>query len=150
MDWIIVTIHDWVYRSSSTNPYNDDLSEVYHPLFDKYDVDLVLSGHDHRYHRSYPLKFNLDNPISPIVTNNNTDNYINPQGQVYAVVGTGGSNPASPTVGSSPFIASQHEDIFGQLDIRFINNGGKLEGRFYKNGNNVILDSFSITKSVLR
>lgn len=146
VDWIIVSIHDWVYRSSSTNPHNDDLAEVYHPLFDQYDVDLVLSGHDHKYHRTYPLEFNLDNPASPKMTDNSNSDYIEPEGQVYVVVGTGGSQ-LGPIVGSSPFVVSQHDNFFGQLDIKFTNDGGKLEGKFYRNDDDKILDSFTITKN---
>jgi 3',5'-cyclic AMP phosphodiesterase CpdA len=146
IDWIIVNIHDWIYRSSNYNPHNDDLAEVYHPVFDQYDVDLVLSGHDHKYHRTYPIKFNPSNSINPIVTDNNPNDYISPQGQVYAVVGTGGVNLGT-IVGSSPFVASKQDDYFGQLDIRFTDDSSKLEGRFYRNGDNAILDSFRITKT---
>jgi len=34
-----------------------DFREAYHPLFDKYGVDLVLQGHSHSYQRTYPLIF---------------------------------------------------------------------------------------------
>ena len=146
IDWIIVSVHDWVYRASSINAINDDFVGVYHSILDQYDVDLVLSGHDHKYYRTYPLRYNHTNPGNPIISNNNTNNYIDPPGQVYAVVGTGGIN-LGPIVGSSSFVASQQDDFFGQLDIRFTNNGGKLEGRFYRNGDNAVWDSFSITKS---
>jgi hypothetical protein len=147
IDWIIVNMHDWVYRASNYNPHNDDLSEVYHPLFDQYNVDLVLSGHDHKYHRTYPIKFNPSNPISPTITDDEPSNYIDPQGQIYAVVGTGGVNLGT-IVGTSPFIVKHQDDFFGQLDIMFTNNGSKLEGRFYKNEDNDIFDRFSITKNV--
>jgi Calcineurin-like phosphoesterase len=145
IDWIIVNVHVWVYRSSSINPINEDFAETYHPVFDQYDVDLVLSGHEHSYHRTYPLKYNQSNPGNPIITNNDPKDYFDPQGEIYAVVGTGGINLIAIT-GSSPFVSSQ-QDFFGQLDIKFTNNGGKLEGNFYKNSNNAILDSFSITKT---
>jgi Calcineurin-like phosphoesterase len=147
IDWIIVNMHEWVYRASNYNPHNDDLAEVYHPLFDQYDVDLVLSGHDHKYHRTYPIKFNPSNPISPMITDDEPRNYIDPQGQIYAVVGTGGVNLGT-IVGTSPFIVKHQDDFFGQLDIRFTNNGSKLDGRFYKNDDNEIFDRFSITKNV--
>jgi predicted phosphodiesterase len=147
IDWIIVNMHEWVYRASNYNPHNDDLAEVYHPLFDQYDVDLVLSGHDHKYHRTYPIKFNPMNHTSPTITDNNSSNYIDPEGQIYAVVGTGGVNLA-PVKGSSPFVVKHQDEFFGQLDIRFTNNGSKLDGRFYKNNDNEIFDRFSITKNV--
>jgi predicted MPP superfamily phosphohydrolase len=149
IDWIIVNLHYWLYRASSTSPQNEDLAEVYHPLFDQYNVDLVLSGHDHKYHRTYPIKFNPMNHTIPTITDNNSSNYIDPEGQIYAVVGTGGVNLA-PVKGSSPFVVKHQDEFFGQLDIRFTNNGSKLDGRFYKNNDNEIFDKFSIIKNVKR
>ena len=146
IDWIIVNIHQWIYRSSSSNPVNDDVAEIYHPFFDQYGVDLVLAGHDHKYHRTFPIKFNPGNPLKPIVTSTNTKDYTDPKGTIFAVVGTGGIN-LSPIDGSSPFIASAQDDYFGQLDIKITNNGAKLEARFYPNGGGSTKDSFSITKT---
>ena len=101
INWIIVNIHQWIYRSSSSNAINDDVAEIYHPLFDQYGVDLVLAGHDHKYHRTYPIKYNPSNPPNPIVTSTNTNDYADPQGAIFAVVGTGGINLA-PIDGSRP------------------------------------------------
>jgi Calcineurin-like phosphoesterase len=140
VDWIIVNIHDWIYRSSSSNPLNDDFAEIYHPIFDQYDVDLVLSGHDHSYHRTYPINYNPSNPTNPIITSTNAKDYTDPQGEIYAVVGTGGIN-LGPISGKSPFVAREQDDFFGQLDIKFTNNGAKLEGRFYPNGGGSTLGS---------
>jgi hypothetical protein len=146
VDWIIVNIHQWIYRSSSSNPVNDDVAEIYHPLFDQYGADLVLAGHDHKYHRTYPIKYNPSNPLNPIVTSSNPTDYTDPQGAIFAVVGTGGINLA-PIDGSSPFIAKAQDDYFGQLDIKITNNGAKLEAKFYPNGGGSTKDSFSITKT---
>jgi hypothetical protein len=66
------------------------LRDAYHPLFDRYNVDLVLQAHQHNYQRTYSLNYNSDNPSNPIETNNNTDTYNDPSGQIYATVGTGG------------------------------------------------------------
>ena len=146
INWIIVNIHQWIYRSSSSNAINDDVAEIYHPLFDQYGVDLVLAGHDHKYHRTYPIKYNPSNPPNPIVTSTNPNDYTDPQGAIFTVVGTGGINLA-PIDGSSPFIANAQDDYFGQLDIKITNNGAKLEARFYPNGGGSTKDSFSITKT---
>jgi hypothetical protein len=43
---------------SPTNPVRNPelgLRDAYHPLFQKYGVDLVLSGHNHYYQRTYTL-----------------------------------------------------------------------------------------------
>lgn len=48
--WVAVTMHYPVY---STNPKRDNkrLRENLKPIFDKYQVDIVLQGHDHAYGR---------------------------------------------------------------------------------------------------
>ena len=41
-DWIIVYFHSPLYSGSGSK--NDGMRDMYHPLFQKYNVDLVLSG----------------------------------------------------------------------------------------------------------
>ncbi len=52
-DWKIVVTHFPPYNFSS--PYYN-IQREWIPLFDKYQVDLVLSGHIHYYMRSHPMK----------------------------------------------------------------------------------------------
>ena len=42
--------------------------KAYHPLFDKYNVDLAFQGHHHAYERLYPITFNDDGKNKPIVS----------------------------------------------------------------------------------
>jgi 3',5'-cyclic AMP phosphodiesterase CpdA len=49
--WTVVTFHRPVY-SSSRGRDNPKVREAWRPLFDTYNVDLVLQGHDHSYARS--------------------------------------------------------------------------------------------------
>lgn len=53
--WTFVLLHRPVYTSGA---YQGEriLQEHYVPLFEEFGVDLVLSGHDHTYQRSYPLQ----------------------------------------------------------------------------------------------
>lgn len=52
--WKIVTMHQPIYGA---NRDEDDLRKVLAPLFDKCKVDVVITGHDHYYFRSFPLKY---------------------------------------------------------------------------------------------
>jgi hypothetical protein len=147
IDWIIVYFHKPMY----TSPNNDhsgesSLRSTYHPLFDQYGVDLVLSGHVHNYQRTYPLNYNPSSPSNPTRTSTSTNDYINPTGALFAIVGTGGVG-FHPLSGKSSFVSFQQVDFFGQLDVKITNDGSKLEGRFYRNGGGQIDDSFSITKT---
>jgi len=48
--WIILTYHHPMYSASSGRD-NPKIREIWKPVFDKYQVDLALQGHDHSYAR---------------------------------------------------------------------------------------------------
>lgn len=50
--WVILTFHFPIFNSAN-NRDNTPLREAWKPLLDKYDVDLVLQGHDHTYARGH-------------------------------------------------------------------------------------------------
>ena len=52
--WKFVLYHHPAYSSKGTRD-NEELRELWTPLFDKYHVDLALQGHDHAYLRTYPM-----------------------------------------------------------------------------------------------
>ena len=52
--WKIVMFHHPLY-SSARHKSNVDLRQKLMPLFLKHDIDLLLSGHDHCYERTWPL-----------------------------------------------------------------------------------------------
>ena len=121
------------------------LRDTYHPLFDQYGVDLVLQGHVHNYQRTYPLKYNPSSHSSPIKTSSSTSSYTDPQGEIFATVGTGGINFHGLS-GKSSFVVYQQDSSFGYLDIAITNDGSTLTGKYYTNGGSV-KDQFSISKS---
>ena len=92
IDWIIVFYHQYIYGSGSGLEEEKDFRETYHPLFDKYKVDLALQGHLHVYERTYPITFNDDDEDEPIVQDNNPNLYKNPKGTIFLTVGTGGAH----------------------------------------------------------
>jgi hypothetical protein len=67
-------------------------------LFEKYGVDLVISGHNQHYERTYPILYNkeiedttdeVEIPQS-IITDNSSYNYQNTKGIIFLTVGTSG------------------------------------------------------------
>ena len=57
IDWIIAQMHHCACSSSRQGNGSDlGIREEWLPLFDRYEVDLVLSGHDHGYERSFPVR----------------------------------------------------------------------------------------------
>lgn len=144
--WIVVAFHTPMYTSPSRHPAAILFRIIYHPLFDKYRVDLVLQGHNHNYQRSYPLIYNFTNPENPTVGTASNNTYFNPLGEVYLVVGTGG-HPLYDLLGRAPYMAAQYRG-FGLLSIDFLNNGTKLDGKFY-NSRGSVIDEFTIGKGQL-
>ena len=160
IDWIVVIYHDLAYTSPSVKDAKSSLRDTYHPLFDRYNVDLVLQAHQHNYQRTYPLNYNSDSPSNPIETSNNTDTYNDPSGQIYATVGTGGvsitdgENQTEPLFDSgealydlkskASFVVTQFKG-YGFINIDVINNGTTFDAIFYAN-DGTIKDQFNITK----
>lgn len=159
IDWIVVYCHKPAYTLPSTDEgmrsSMQEFRDTYHPLFDKYNVDLVLQGHDHNYQRSYPIKYNSTNPSTPIITDTNKEsNYNNPAGRIFAIVGTGGiglyrlpnaNDSSSPSPSSSTYLAYKQSSSFGFLNVDIINNGTTLNAMFYDN-DGALEDQFTVTK----
>ena len=57
VDMIVVFMHQCALSSSAAGNGSDlGIRRAWLPLFDAYEVDLVLSGHEHDYERSYPVR----------------------------------------------------------------------------------------------
>jgi 3',5'-cyclic AMP phosphodiesterase CpdA len=55
-DWKICFFHHPLYSSGKMHGSSVELRSLIEPLFVKYHVDVVFSGHDHTYERLYPQK----------------------------------------------------------------------------------------------
>jgi predicted phosphodiesterase len=53
-DWKICYFHHPLYSSGKTHGSSIELRSLIEPMFTKYDVDVVFSGHDHVYERVHP------------------------------------------------------------------------------------------------
>jgi len=149
VNWVIVTSYGPFYTSPSIHKAEKPIRDLYHPLFEKYDVDLVLQAHNHNYQRTYPISYNLGDSSKPTVTNQSTTGYNDHHGgTVFALVGTGGES-FYPLTGQDPYVATQF-DKFGFLNID-ISNGNphtKLTGTFYDNKGGIVKDQFTIEKGI--
>lgn len=142
--WIIVYSFRSFYSSNTTHPGLDELQDAYHPLFDKYHVDIVFQGHNHNYQRTYPLSYNVTKQYTPIITNRNTVSYTNiEQGQIFLTVGTGGAEFYNFT-GQAPYVVNQllrH----GFVNVDAIHDGSELRITFYDN-NGIARDAVFVSK----
>jgi predicted MPP superfamily phosphohydrolase len=146
IDWIAVFSFRTFYSSNTTHPGLDELQDAYHPLFDKYHVDLVFQAHNHNYQRTYPLSYNSTKQYTPIITDRNAEHYRNiERGQLFLTAGTGGAEFYNFT-GQSPYVVKQFLR-HGFLDVESTDNGSKLHISFYDN-NGVIYDQISVSRSL--
>ena len=104
IDWIVVQLHQCACSSAPAGGGSDlGVRQEWLPLFDTYEVDLVLSGHDHRYERSFPVRgFDFGAGTDPLtgaaadtrrprpVTTVDSGVFDTSQGTVHLVLGSGG------------------------------------------------------------
>jgi Calcineurin-like phosphoesterase len=135
VDWIIVAHHRLMYASPSSSAPSSDLAETYHEMFEEHGVDLVLQGHIHNYERSVPIVFDGEESDSPTSASTGRETYVDPEGQIFATVGTGGHS-IHEFQGMNPYIVTQYEG-YGFLDIEIKNGGeGNSEDDIVQAGDN--------------
>ena len=126
IDMIVVFMHQCAMSTSLPGNGSDlGIRQTWLPLFDKYEVDLVLSGHEHDYERSYPVRgYDADyqgtvaspNPdqtkgeavntrrphvaTTEATTYNGTPAWDTEQGTVFLVLGGGGTDGPTNTYGT--------------------------------------------------
>jgi predicted phosphohydrolase len=144
INWIVSYIYEMLYTSPTFHKPTDTIRDLYHPIFDKYNVDLVLQAHSHNYQRTYPIKYNDEDAAKPVITDKNETEYNNPNGTIFAVVGTGGADLHNFT-GQAPFVVEQFQR-FGFLDVNITSDGKIMKGTFYENRDGTDKDHFTIMK----
>ena len=178
-DWTVVYFHYPLYTkgsydSDAKNPnvaYNNqyniplvNLRNMLVPIFDKYKVDLVLTGHSHVYERTKPLvghtgtsdtfdpkihnpqstsgKYNGEENSCPYLFDGNS---INPNGTIYVVNGVGGGtkNPLSDFPHKAMYYSNA--SVNGSFYVEIENN--RLDAKFLDT-NGDILDKFTVFKNL--
>jgi hypothetical protein len=136
IDWIIVFFHKPFYALPTKHHGPEEtkgLKDIYLPLFEKYNVNLVLQGHNHNYERSIPDEYSRGSEGEREI--------------VYVVVGTAGA-PLHDFVSDNN--ARHHPDVrykgFGFLNVEVIGEE-MLKAQFYPNNKNEVQDEFTIRKN---
>ncbi len=129
--WKVVFFHQPPFSSGLGHGSNTKVREAWCPLFDRYHVDLVLSGHEHNYERSGPVNFTLSpSALMPDWTD----------ARCYVVTGGGGA-PLSP-LGTSWWTQARGA-LFHWVEITISGKDLRLE-TWDLSGNNI--DSLQISK----
>ena len=144
--WRIVYLHKPMYTSANFDRKDsENLKNTFHQLFEKYQIDLVLSGHTQYYQRSLPLSYNNNDSTSPsIIDQNNNNGYTKNKGVIFVTAGTAGD--ALHNIDYFHHYYVIQEGKFGFLNFDLENNGHTLMGTFYETDARDILDRFVISK----
>ena len=104
VDWIVAYMHQPAMSTSAEGSGSDlGIREQFMSLFYRYNVDLVLAGHDHDYERSYAVHgTDSGTYLRPKVVSTDTRVIDTSKGLVQLVLGGGGT--------------SSHDDTYGDPD----------------------------------
>jgi hypothetical protein len=130
VDWVIVQMHQCAASSSATGNGSDlGIREEWLPLFDRYQVDLVLGGHDHDYERSFPVR-GADANVGTEVATGAVVNTLRPhpvtttdggvfdtsQGTVHLILGCGGTDTNLDDYGTDTADRLRQAKVFTRAD----------------------------------
>jgi 3',5'-cyclic AMP phosphodiesterase CpdA len=84
--WKIVSFHHSLYSDANHTADADIIFRraAYPPVFDQYNIDVVLSGHDHSYTRSYQMLGGM-----PVSRPGDSVMAVNPEGTLYLTLNSG-------------------------------------------------------------
>lgn len=92
IDWIVVFMHQVMLSSADANGCDLGIRQAWGPLFDKYEVDLVLCGHEHDYERSLPVRGTVagSETLTPQPSSTDQTEIDSEKGTTHMVLGGGG------------------------------------------------------------
>lgn len=168
--WKIVMLHKGLYDAgghcSNLEGTDGDIAlirEQLTPLFDQYEVDLVLQGHDHLYSRSYPITSSRRNGAFYPQTKDETkvtvtqgdqsyDVYQDPSGSIYVNTGSSSGSKYYGVVNYDKEmipLEKAHGSNYKMFTSYQVCDDG-LYANVYemKDGQAVLYDSFGIVKTM--
>ncbi|MDT5030766.1 MAG: hypothetical protein QOC94_937 [Actinoplanes sp.] len=135
IDWIVVCMHQVIISSSDANGADLGIRAQFGPLFDKYQVDLVVCGHEHDYERSLPVRGVVagSETLTPNPVAGNTDVVDSSKGTTHMVLGGGGVSGTTnkaffpvgkakviTAVGAPPTPGAKHPSIYVYEDTPWL------------------------------
>lgn len=98
IDWIVVFMHQAAMSTARFNGADIGIRRNWLPLFDAYGVDLVLTGHEHHYERTFPVRGVLPESewLTPAPQGANPAEMDPRDGTVHMILGGGGNPDPTP------------------------------------------------------
>lgn len=134
--WIFAYFHYPPYSSSSSHGSDMNMRKHYNTILEKYGVDMALTGHDHDYERTYPIK-------GEKITSKDTAKYKKGAGTIYVVSGGGGKSLYGLTP-EQPDWSAKRESVYQILILNVSQN--KLSAKAIRTNDKSVLDEFEVVK----
>jgi 3',5'-cyclic AMP phosphodiesterase CpdA len=152
--WKIVMMHHSIYGADTPRPATLDLRKSFSSIFDKYGIDVVLSGHDHIYIRSrFMLKNQVVQPLEKFPARSTPPDeipagaVIKPKGTLYIAAATSSGSkyydPASQLFDYLAERASPYVPMFSLINI----TNTYFEIISYRTDNMAVIDRFVMVKA---
>lgn len=134
--WLVVCFHSPMYSSNTGHGGGDEKfrGQIEHLLY-QYDVDLVLTGHDHGYERTYPVYNNT-------IMQHSLQQYDHLKAPVHILVGTAGAT-SDPWL-EQPAWSAHRETSFGYTKVIASHTSLRV---VYMRYNHTIGDEFWVKRS---
>ncbi|MFP2928653.1 metallophosphoesterase [Pyxidicoccus sp. 3LG] len=129
--WKVVFLHHPLW-SSGEHGSQLSVRRNYGPIFERHNVDLVLTGHDHNYERTKPMK-------GDAVASSGT------RGIPYLVVGSGGATLRTFPSSQPSWTAVRDNKVYGFMDV--VVDGGTLTAKLITS-TGTVRDTLTLTKTV--
>lgn len=128
-EWKFVFFHKPVYSSivSDNRSRETDFQQKLSPLFEKYQVDMVFSGHNHNYERTKPIR----------------EGRVSEEGITYVITGGGGADLDAPANHGDNPLSAKEEFVYHVTKISIDRNSLLLEAI---KSDGEVFDSYSIRK----
>jgi hypothetical protein len=135
--WIIVYLNNGPYAFADDG---DDLAvqQYLQPLFDTFNVDLVLHSNERIYQRSYPVRYGS-------IYKDNASLMPAGQGPVYVMVGSASGDPTKLIPGPWPAWMAQAGGLHGFVDVQATPTTLKVTAR---GTDGSVFDAFTIDKNL--
>ncbi|UCE74107.1 MAG: metallophosphoesterase, partial [Methanomassiliicoccales archaeon] len=136
--WVIAFTHRPMYSSNTQHGSDLSFRTEIEPLFDLYNVDLVICGHDHAYERTYPVYQENISDTHPRL-------YISPTDTIHIVAGMGGAQLYTGWSDPKPSWSKYREADWGYVRVT-VDTDGNLHSQFIRNMDHKVRDEFWIVK----
>eukprot|EP00924_Labyrinthula_sp_SR-Ha-C_P002232 augustus_masked-scaffold_19-processed-gene-4.39-mRNA-1 protein AED:1.00 eAED:1.00 QI:0/-1/0/0/-1/1/1/0/497 len=148
--WIVVYTHRPLFHTNSHHAmctvdgdwYGCAFRELYAPLYEKYKVNFVFSGHSHHYMRTHPITYSKERFVKKANSG---------FGVVYSVVGTGGFHLDNRLPPRQPsWVAFVQGTHYGMVQLEF-KNAETAKWIFFKSSGEkkVLLDQVTLKNLAL-